>query len=146
MIDPGNLPGQTASLDFGEQTQMQRERKAIASAGRAQPGQPPPGAQPPSPAQGRAPQPGGQPTQPQPQQQRSTLTPDEVNGRVFSPPARVPFPYREGLQRAVSRAEAQGVSVPYLRVLMNLAHQGAGGAPPQGGQPAAVQPQSQQVS
>lgn len=124
MIDPGSLPGQTASLDFGEQTQFQRERRAIESAGRAQPGTQP-GPAGPAGAAPQAPPGGGQPVQPGPQepQQRQPLRPDDLRpgGPVFMQPKLAPTaPWRTELAAWASHPNAG----PALAALSRRANAG----------------------
>lgn len=129
MIDPGSLPGQTASLDFGEQAQFNRERQSIASAGRpaAQPPQGPPGTQP-GPA-GPAPTAGGPPTQPAgvPQQRTPISAQDlQPGGPVFMQPQLTP---RRGWQDEMRTWAAHPSAGPWIGAVARKLSQGGTTAP-----------------
>ncbi len=116
MIDPGSLPGQTASLDFGEQTQFDQERKAVESMGSptASPAQAAqragqPGAEPGQPS---AP-PAVQPAAPPPRQplQQGDMAP---GGKVFSDHQYVP---NRGWRRELKILAAHPLAGPVLGAL-----------------------------
>ena len=120
MLDPGNLPGDTASLDFGEQTQFEGERKAIESAGSRTPTPAQLGARAtqagPAPAvasQGPMPS----PSQPAPQPPRQPLTQADLQpgGKVFSQPQMLPTrPWRQDLRIMAAHPKAG----PFLGALV----------------------------
>lgn len=128
MIDPGSLPGQTASLDFGEQSQFNRERQSIASAGR--PAQPPQGGPPqPGPA-GPAPVAGGgapvQPAGAPPQRTPLTAADLQPGGPVFSQPQLAP---RRGWQDEMRTWARHPSAGPWLGAVNRTLQQGGSTAP-----------------
>lgn len=131
--------GPNASLEYGDASKMQQLANSVkndapgAYAATRPPGQ---NGQQPQPG-GGGPQGGGNTTQQPPVQPppgHDIMTPDKVNGQVFTLPQQVTYPWAHGWQVAAQHPQAG----PYTHLMARLTREGArprGPANQQGGQP-----------
>ena len=117
--------GPNASLEYGDASKMQQLANSTKNnaPGAYAAAQEPGGPQQPGAPGGGGSQGGPQAQQPpvQPPPGHDIMTPDKVNGQVFSPPQQVSYPYAQGWQVAAAHPRAG----PYTQLMAMLTKQGA---------------------
>ena len=116
--------GPNASLDYGDASKMQQLANSVKNdaPGAYAATQPPqPGAQPQPGGGGPQAQAGGAAPPVQPPPGHDIMTPDKVNGQVFSQPQQVTYPWAHGWQVAAQHPQAG----PYTHLMAKLTREGA---------------------